>query len=149
MDYNEIDGKATTKQFNSQYNNRAEFIKCDVSNAEQLEHAFVHTVNKYHRLDIVFNNAGIGERTMWPDAIRSGSNIPGDWNSVIRIDLDAVINGTRLAVREMMKLNDNGSNKNIIGVIINTASVGGLHPMPFSPIYCMYIYIDKWILRVH
>lgn len=97
-----------------------------------------------HRVCIlsVFNNAGIGEKTLWNEAIHI-NGLPLDWNNTIRIDLDGVINGTRIAVREMMKLSadkaeeDSSSKKpKTIGVIINTASVGGLHPMPYSPVYC-------------
>lgn len=68
-----------------------------------------------------------GERTMWHEAVgNDNAAMPKDWFDVLNIDLHAVINGTRLAVREMLKLNENGNAKNTIGVIVNTASVGML-----------------------
>lgn len=140
VDYDEATGKKTVQEFSQQYSaDRVHFIKCDVANDKQLEAAFTETTDKYKRLDIVFNNAGIGEKTQWQEAVMSGSQMPNDWFNTIRIDLDAVINGTRLAVREMLKLNGGkpgGRKGEALGVIINTASVGGLHPMPFSPVYC-------------
>jgi len=144
VDYDSKAGQVTTREFSGKYGNDAVmFIHCDVSDNKQLDDAFTSAVKKFGRLDIVFNNAGISEKTQWSEAIQS-DGLPADWNSTIRIDLDAVINGTRLAVREMLKLNQKKSSRSssssdaktkTIGVIINTASVAGLHPMP-SPAYC-------------
>lgn len=93
-------------------------------------------------LDVVAA-AGIGESTLWDDAIKDGVNkkgledMPYDWLQTLRIDLDAVINGTRLAVREMMKHNNKSSSSSseCHGVIINTSSVGGLNALPATPVY--------------
>ena len=58
-----------------------------------------------------------------------------------------VLSSTRIAVREMLKLNENKSNdsKNkTIGVIINTASVAGLHPMTYGAV-CWYVVAFRFI----
>jgi NAD(P)-dependent dehydrogenase (short-subunit alcohol dehydrogenase family) len=68
------------------------------------------------RLDIAFNNAGIGGEDLFADD-------PGDWKRVIEIDLTAVIDATRLAVRKMRLVGN-------AGAIDNTASLIGLWPMP-------------------
>lgn len=53
---------------------------------------------------------------------------PGHWARIIDIDLTAVIDATRLAVRKM-RLAGNA------GVIVNTASLIGLWPMASAPVY--------------
>lgn len=99
----------------------AVFRRCDVTHTEDLAGAFASAVEHWNRLDIVCNNAGIGERQpLFEDET-------ADFERVVDIDLTAVINATRIAVREMKRLNG--------GVIINTASMGGLLPMPGSPVY--------------
>lgn len=97
------------------------FRRCEVTHTEDLAGAFASAVEHWNRLDIVCNNAGIGERQpLFEDET-------GEFERVIEIDLTAVINATRIAVREMRRLGG--------GVIINTASMGGLLPMPGSPVY--------------
>jgi 15-hydroxyprostaglandin dehydrogenase (NAD) len=78
-------------------------------------------VDHFGRPHIVFNNAGISGEDLFADD-------PGDWARVIDVDLTAVIDATRIAVREM-KLGGQG------GVIINTASLIGLVPMASAPVY--------------
>ncbi len=99
----------------------AAFRHCDVNKTEDLDSVFEWAVEQFGRLDIAFNNAGIGGEDLFADA-------PGDWKRIIDIDLAAVIDATRLAVRKM----ERGGNG---GVIVNTASLIGLGPMPSSPVY--------------
>ena len=47
---------------------------------------------------------------------------------MICINLEAVVIGTQLAIKEM-RASGRG------GVIINTASMGGIFPMPYNPVY--------------
>ncbi|MGE3073337.1 MAG: SDR family NAD(P)-dependent oxidoreductase [Dehalococcoidia bacterium] len=97
------------------------FRHCDVTKTEDLAAAFACAVEHFGRFDIAFNNAGIGGEDLFADD-------PGDWAKVVEIDLTAVIDATRIAVREMRRAGKPG-------VIINTASMGGLLPMPGSPVY--------------
>src|SRR5262245_19629360 len=99
----------------------AVFARCDVTKTEDLTKAFACAVEQYGRLAIAFNNAGISGEDLFADD-------PGDWVRVIEVDLTAVIEATRLAVREM-KRDGHG------GVIINTASLIGLGPMASAPVY--------------
>ena len=78
-------------------------------------------VDRFGRLDIAFNNAGIGGEDLFADD-------PGDWKLVVDIDLTAVIDATRFAVREMRQAGNGGT-------IVNTASLIGLWPMPSAPVY--------------
>ena len=95
--------------------------RCDVTKSEDIESAFDEAVARFGRFDIAFNNAGIGDEDLFADH-------PGDWKSIISIDLTAVIDATRLAVRKMRQ-------RGTGGVIINTASLIGLWPMPSAPVY--------------
>jgi NAD(P)-dependent dehydrogenase (short-subunit alcohol dehydrogenase family) len=99
---------------------KAIFKHCDVTRTEDLEATFAAAASEFGRFDIACNNAGIGGEALFDDD-------PGSWAKVVEIDLTAVIDATRLAVRAMRKANG--------GVVINTASMGGLLPMPGSPVY--------------
>jgi NAD(P)-dependent dehydrogenase (short-subunit alcohol dehydrogenase family) len=101
---------------------RLHAIGCDVTDTADLAAAFRTLLDRFGRLDIVTNIAGIGE---------SGglfADEPGDWRRVIDIDLIAVIDATRLAVREMRRVGTSG-------VIVNLASLIGLEPMADAPVY--------------
>lgn len=98
----------------------AVFRHCDVTQTEDLAGAFASAVEHFGGLDIVFNNAGIGGEDLFGDETQT-------WTRMVDINLTAVIDATRIAVREMQRGRG--------GVIINTASMGGLLPMPGSPVY--------------
>lgn len=95
--------------------------RCDVTHTEDVAGAMACAFEHWGQLDIVFNNAGIGGEDLFADD-------PGPWQRIIEINLVAVIDATRIAVREMRRAGKGG-------VIINTASMGGLLPMPDSPVY--------------
>jgi len=118
-DRDETGGKATVALVEAK-GGAALFRHCDVTRTEDLASAFASAVEHFGRFDIAFNNAGIGGEDLFADD-------PGDWAKVVEIDLTAVIDATRIAVREMRRSQG--------GVIINTASMGGLLPMPGSPVY--------------
>ena len=99
----------------------AMFRRCDVTRTEDLRSAFGLATERFGRLDIAFNNAGVGGDSLFDDD-------PGDWKRVVEIDLVAVIDATRLAVREMRRAGKPGA-------IVNTASLIGLWPMPGAPVY--------------
>jgi len=99
----------------------AVFVRCDVTKTEDLAGAFACAVEHFGRLHIAFNNAGIGGEDLF-------AADPGDWARIIEVDLTAVIDATRLAVREMKRAGHGG-------VIINTASLIGLGPMASAPVY--------------
>jgi 15-hydroxyprostaglandin dehydrogenase (NAD) len=99
----------------------AVFCRCNVTKTEDLAGAFASAVEHFGVLNIAFNNAGIGGEDLFADD-------PGDWARVIDVDLTAVIDATRIAVREMKRAGHGG-------VIINTASLIGLWPMASAPVY--------------
>jgi NAD(P)-dependent dehydrogenase (short-subunit alcohol dehydrogenase family) len=98
-------------------------VKTDVANVADCQKMVDMTVERFGRLDVIFNNAGIaGNRGLTAD-------LPlDDWHKVININLNGVYYCTRAAIPAMLK---NGG-----GVIVNTASVDGLVGMASLSPYC-------------
>jgi NAD(P)-dependent dehydrogenase (short-subunit alcohol dehydrogenase family) len=120
-DIDESGGAETVKRVESA-GGRAVFVRADVTRADDLRRALETAVQKFGRLDILHNNAGIAVGAPgFPLAP------PERWHLVIEIDLQAVILGTGLAAPIMEK---NGG-----GAIVNTASMAGLYPHRLDPIY--------------
>lgn len=97
------------------------FRKCDVTHTEDLAGAFAAAADHFGSFDIACNNAGIAGEDLFADET-------GAWTRVVDINLVAVIDATRIAVRELRRAGRGG-------VIVNTASMGGLLPMPNAPVY--------------
>jgi NAD(P)-dependent dehydrogenase (short-subunit alcohol dehydrogenase family) len=90
----------------------ATFVATDVREAAQVERLVKAAVDKHRKLDVMFNNAGIG---IGKPLIETSDE---DYHRTIQIDLDGVYWGLRYAGRAMKP---NGK-----GAIVNTASVAGL-----------------------
>lgn len=101
---------------------RAEAAQLNVTCAEEVQLLVDETVSKYGRLDLMFNNAGIGVGGEARDLTLD------DWKRVVDVNLMGVIYGTRAAYDVMVR---QGS-----GHIINTASLAGLLGAPFMVPYC-------------
>ena len=86
-------------------------VAADVSDRAAVEAAIGRAVEAHGRIDILFNNAGIGSFGKTPDLA------PEAWERVIAIDLHAVFYACRAAIPHMPKPG---------GVIVNTASISGL-----------------------
>jgi NAD(P)-dependent dehydrogenase (short-subunit alcohol dehydrogenase family) len=93
------------------------FIKTDVSKYEEVEALVEKTVATYGRIDVMFNNAGIGRVTPVLDQDLK------DYHSVINVNQHGVAHGIIAAGKKMRELG-------IKGVIINTASVFGFLASP-------------------
>jgi 15-hydroxyprostaglandin dehydrogenase (NAD) len=100
----------------------ARSVHTDVTRSEDLQGMLDCAVSHFGRVDIVHNNAGV---MGLGDLFASSSD---DWEKALAIDLTAVIRATQLAVQHMRRQGGGG-------VIINTASMGGLVPMPTGPVY--------------
>jgi 15-hydroxyprostaglandin dehydrogenase (NAD) len=120
-DVDEDAGRQTVGLAAEEKSGTAVFCRCNVTRTEDLIGAFTSAMEHFGALHIAFNNAGIGGEDLFADD-------PGDWARVIDVDLTAVIDATRLAVREMKRAGHGG-------VIINTASLIGLGPMASAPVY--------------
>ncbi|HYB98415.1 MAG TPA: SDR family oxidoreductase [Candidatus Limnocylindrales bacterium] len=95
------------------------FIRTDVTDADAVEAMVAAVVERYGRIDVLFNNAGIERHG--PLAAMD----PAEHRKVIDIDLNGVFYCLQSSIRAMV--NNPGPMR---GSIINTASVAGLAGAP-------------------
>lgn len=120
----------------------------DISNTHQQASAFAHHTQTYGHLDFVLLNAGIGETgDLISGLYSSSSNSKNDededetWKHTLDVNFSAIAQGCRLAVKYMTITNKthtstpHAMHSPSNGVIMVTASAGGIFPMPTSPIY--------------
>lgn len=86
-------------------------FQADVSQEEQVEALLKNTIEKFGRVDVLVNNAGITRDTL---LLRMK---PADWQAVINLNLTGVFLCTRAVSKIMLKQRS--------GRIINIASVAG------------------------
>ena len=82
----------------------AVFVKADVSKAAEVENLVKKTVEKFGRLDVAFNNAGI--EGMWVPII---SQTEEDWDRTIDINLKGVWLCLKYEIRQMLKQGGGGA----------------------------------------
>ncbi len=90
-------------------------VRTDVSRAEAVEELARATIERFGRVDILCNNAGVGGAgpdTFWEATL-------DDWNYVLGVNLWGVINGIRTFVPIMI-------GQDAEAHVVSTASVGGL-----------------------
>jgi NAD(P)-dependent dehydrogenase (short-subunit alcohol dehydrogenase family) len=92
---------------------RAVFLKCDVEREDNIKALIERAVREFGRLDITFNNAGVGGAMGTVDETTAE-----DWDRTLAILLRAVFLGIKYSLPEMRKAGG--------GSIISTASVAGL-----------------------
>lgn len=90
----------------------AEFKRTDVQHLAEIEALMQTAVDRFGRLDVLFNNAGIGTYGKTPDLD------PEMWHAIMAVDLHAVFYGCRAAIPHLRKFGG--------GAIVNTASISGL-----------------------
>jgi NAD(P)-dependent dehydrogenase (short-subunit alcohol dehydrogenase family) len=102
---------------------KAIFVKCDVSQPEEVDDLIEETIKKFGRVDIMVNNAGIGATG---DILSTDSF---SWDKIISINLSGVFYGTRAAAIKMKE-------KEIKGSIINISSILGTVGFKGAVGYC-------------
>ena len=100
------------------------FVKTDVSRAADVRALVQKTVEKFGRLDVAFNNAGI-EGSWGPIAEQSEE----DWDSTIDINLKGVWLCLKYEIQQMLKQGGGGA-------IVNMASVAGFIGSAGAATYC-------------
>src|SRR5277367_3279753 len=90
------------------------FVQADVSKAAEVENLVKKTVEKFGRLDVAFNNAGIEGKSA---PIISQSE--DDWDRTININLKGVWLCLKYEIRQMLKQGGGGA-------IVNMSSIAGL-----------------------
>lgn len=100
---------------------QASFYKLDVRDLSAYQQIVERILSEKGRIDVLFNNAGIG--------------IAGEmyelnyelWERIIDINIKGVLNGIHLVYPHMVK--------NKSGIIINTSSLAGIGPLPLMAPY--------------
>ena len=120
VDLNEEKGKAFESEWKA-LNADALFVKANITSEEEVANIFTQTIEKFGKVDIVFNNAGIGR-------VHPTHELDyAEWRQTVNVDLDGVFLVAREAIREMLKAGG--------GAIVNTASMYGWVGSPGSAAY--------------
>ncbi len=101
---------------------RAVFLEGNVASSADCERAVATAISTFGRLDILFNNAGVGVRKKLHEFTDE------EWDFVINTNLRGVFNGVRAAMPHFLA---QGS-----GNIVNTASSHGILATENYPAYC-------------
>ena len=120
VDMDEDKGQQVASEFESK-GHEAIFIRADVTSEEDAENVFKTTVEKFGRVDILFNNAGIGSVKPTHEVEYS------EYRKTVNVDLDAVFLFAQHAIKLFLKQGE--------GVIVNTASMYGWSGAPGSAAY--------------
>ena len=120
VDLNEEKGKAFEAELKAQ-NAEALFVKANITSEEEVQNIFKETIAAFGKVDVVFNNAGIGRVTPTENLEYA------EWRNTVNVDLDGVFLVAREAIREMLKSGG--------GTIVNTASMYAWVGSPGSAAY--------------
>ncbi len=91
-------------------------VQADMSRSQQVAAAIQHIVQRFNRLDVIFNGAG-GSGRRWGDGPTAECTEEG-WDRTIDLNLKSAFLGCKYAIPEMLKVG--------AGSIVNLSSVLGL-----------------------
>jgi NAD(P)-dependent dehydrogenase (short-subunit alcohol dehydrogenase family) len=100
----------------------ASFIAADVDNETQVSQIIGFAVEKYGRLDLAVNNAGISNETK-----TIGDSDPAKFQAMLQTNVMGVYLCMKYEIQQMLK---NGG-----GSIVNLASIAGLNGIPYAGPY--------------
>ena len=104
-------------------NDKAIYIKCDVANSVEVDALVKATLDKFGKIDVMVNNAGVGGLGGILDATNES------WDKTISVNLSGVFYGSRAAANAMKTLGIKGS-------IINMSSILGKVGLASTVCYC-------------
>ncbi|MED4056358.1 SDR family NAD(P)-dependent oxidoreductase [Niallia taxi] len=116
-DYNAEAGAAVEKELKETYENVL-FVKANVAEESEVENLVAEAVKHFGKLDIIFNNAGVGVQKPTHELTAE------EYKRVIAINQDGVFYGAKYAILEMLKTGG--------GSIISTSSILGSVGEPTS-----------------
>jgi glucose 1-dehydrogenase len=99
-------------------------VQADVTEIADLQRLVAAAVEKYGRLDVMVNNAGVETRTSVLNTTEE------EYDKVLAINLKSAFFGTQLAAAQMIKQGGGGR-------IINMTSIHEDWPMPGNTAYCL------------
>jgi NAD(P)-dependent dehydrogenase (short-subunit alcohol dehydrogenase family) len=110
-DTNEVQGKKVVEEIEKQ-GGEAIFIKHDVSSEKEWERVIRETLERFGKLDVLVNNAGVN---VWKKIEETSLE---EWQWLMSINLNGVFLGTKYAIGAMKKTGG--------GSIVNISSVAGI-----------------------
>jgi len=99
------------------------FVRCNVAKSDDAKNLISDAMEKFEKIDILFNNAGIYQENKFLHELSEEL-----WDITIDTNLKGIFLCSKYAIPFMRK--------NKYGVIINNASELGIVPEPESPAYC-------------
>ncbi len=120
-DINETNGLETVSEI-IKNNGKAVFFKIDVSNFEMVKNLMDFIIEKYGRLDVAINNAGVGG-----DFGKITDITLESWNKTMSINSSGVFYCIKNQIPIMLKQGK--------GVILNTSSIAGIRGLPNATAY--------------
>lgn len=93
-------------------NIKIDIFKADVSRKQEVENLVNFVIEKYNKIDVLINNAGIAEEKLFTDITEE------DFDKMMKVNLYSVFYTTQEAVKNMLKVHN--------GIIINISSIYGL-----------------------
>ncbi|XP_050665832.1 15-hydroxyprostaglandin dehydrogenase [NAD(+)]-like isoform X4 [Leptidea sinapis] len=118
LDIAEAVGKTFVASLNEKYPGKAMFIKCDVSKEDEIKTAFQQVLDANKRIDVIINNAGVGNDSLH------------QWRTASEVNWQGVVSFTLKGMEHMRK--DKGGAG---GTIINVSSIAALCKCAPFPIY--------------
>ena len=120
-DINEINGVKTVSEI-IKNNGKASFFKTDVSNFDMVQNLMDFIIEKYGRLDVAINNAGIGG-----DFAKITDITLESWDKTMSVNSSGVFYCIKTQIPIMLKQGK--------GVILNTSSIAGIRGLPNAIAY--------------
>ena len=113
LNYNKSEeiAKKMQEEFTKQGKN-VEIFKADVSKREEVKKLIEFTINKFKKIDVLINNAGISQTRLFTDITDE------DWNNMLNVNLNSVFYMTQEIVPYMIHEKE--------GCIINISSIWGI-----------------------
>lgn len=113
LNYNKSENEAKKVKEDLQKNNiNIEIFKADVSKREEVKELIDFVINKFGKIDVLINNAGISQTKLFTDLTDE------DWNNMIQTNLTSVFYCTQETIRNMISRKE--------GLIINISSIWGV-----------------------
>lgn len=132
--HNRVSDQPGTHERIRQLGGEATYHKADVTKAREVELAIRACVQRYKRVDIMVNNAGVSVESTHVRPLRCHETSEDDYDRTMAVNTKGMFLGCRYALKQMLdgQTQIYGSR----GWIVNTASVQGLVPYYGTPSYC-------------
>jgi meso-butanediol dehydrogenase/(S,S)-butanediol dehydrogenase/diacetyl reductase len=97
-------------------------VACDVADRASVQAAIAAAVERFGRLDVMFNNAGVSQTVRFLDTTED------DWERIMRVNGRGVLLGMQEAAHQFKRQGGGGK-------IVNTASIAGKSGFPLFAAY--------------